>query len=794
MKKYILRLGMLAFIGLMSISLVSCPNPADELPSFSVTYDANGAVSGTVPIDSGLYKTAGSVTVLDNTGSLSIPDYSFTVWNTKKDGSGTPYKPGEIFAMPSENVLLYAQWTPVYYELTFDGNEAVTGTTPAAGKYTSGSKIKLPSNTGSLTKTNCTFAGWNTKKDGSGTLYEVETEFIMPSSAATLYAHWTTIEYFTLTYDGNDATGGSVPSAAQYTGGSIVSLPGNTGSLVKTGYSFYGWNTKKDGSGTLYTAGTQYTMPSLSTTLYAHWVVTRTITFNANGGTGTMTSLAAYENIPVTLRKNTFTHPSASFSGWAASASASTAQYTDMAQITATSTDITLYAVWKPWFSYTVSGTNAVITGFAANWNETPALVIPSSIDGNTVTGIADDAFRDNLTITSAVIPDTVTSLGQGAFYGCKKLISADLGHSIKKINQYTFQSCEKLTSIIIPGSAASIESQAFAWCLDLSSVTLENGITSIGNNAFYESDLLTAVALPASITTLHENFITYCNNLASITVDPANTVYSSDNGVLYNKAKTKLIKCPQGKSGNLTIISGVSEIGAYSISGCPLLTGINLPTSLLTLGNYAFYGCTGITNITLPNSLTSIGLGVFGECSVITITIPASVTAISGGAFQDCTLLTSITVTTGNTKYSASSGILFNNDSTSLICYPAGKTGTSYTIPSTVTTIAAYAFEDAKPALVTIPSSVSTIETFAFREAKLTSITVPSSVTSIGNYAFTGCSSASSITVEASTPPAAGYTIFPNNSISISVPSASVASYKAASNWSNYSSRIIGY
>ena len=78
----------------------------------------------------------------------------------------------------------------------------------------------------------------------------------------------------TLTYHGNGHTGGSVPAEAQgYPIGGTVTVPGNTGSLVKTGYTFAGWNTQANGSGTTYQAGSTLTMQSENVTLYAQWNV-----------------------------------------------------------------------------------------------------------------------------------------------------------------------------------------------------------------------------------------------------------------------------------------------------------------------------------------------------------------------------------------------------------------------------------------------------------------------------------------------------------------------------------------
>ncbi|WP_459926027.1 InlB B-repeat-containing protein, partial [Desulfatiferula olefinivorans] len=93
-------------------------------------------------------------------------------------------------------------------------------------------------NTGSLVKTGYTFAGWNTAANGSGTAYSGGDTFAMGSSNVTLYAQWTENTY-SVTYDGNANTGGAVPTdGTSYHNGDTATVLGNTGSLVRTGYTF----------------------------------------------------------------------------------------------------------------------------------------------------------------------------------------------------------------------------------------------------------------------------------------------------------------------------------------------------------------------------------------------------------------------------------------------------------------------------------------------------------------------------------------------------------------------------
>ena len=218
------------------------------------------------------------------------------------------------------------------------------------------------------------------------------------------------------------------------------------------------------------------------------------------------------------------------------------------------------------------------------------------------------------------------------------------------------------------------------------------------------------------------------------------------------------------------------------------------------SIGENAFSFCESITSITIPNSVTNIDHYAFSYCESLTsITIPDSVTSIaSSSAFEGCTSLTSITVNSANKNYSSVDGILFNKAKTEIICYPAGKTSKSYTIPDSVTSIGNFAFHDCTSLTsVTIPDSVISIgysafgntgysnnsanwkngvlyignhliatvdtlsgsytikdgtktiagEAFAFCE-NLTSVTLPDSVTRIGVAAFEFCTSLTSITI----------------------------------------------
>ena len=109
---------------------------------------------------------------------------------------------------------------------------------------------------------------------------------------------------YTVTYNGNGSTAGSIPSGpANYTQGQTVTVAGNTGSLVKSGYSFAGWNTQANGGGTSYTQGQTFTMGSANATLYAKWGQTPRFAYVADYADNTI-SIYTVDSATGQLRHN----------------------------------------------------------------------------------------------------------------------------------------------------------------------------------------------------------------------------------------------------------------------------------------------------------------------------------------------------------------------------------------------------------------------------------------------------------------------------------------------------------
>jgi len=335
--------------------IVSCDIFIPSLTSGSVFYNGNGATSGTIPIDeNNPYKIGTLVAVKENSGNLTKAGSVFSGWNTRPDGVGSTYHPGETFTMPEVEVFnLYVKWSKTY-TVTYDSNGATSGISPVDSNnpYVGGATVTVLGNTGNLIKDSDSFLGWNTKADGTGTTYNAGQTFTMPAASITLYAKWP--HRSNVTYDPNGATSGNVPVDPNnpYLEGTTVTVLGNTGNLLKNSDSFLGWNTKADGTGTTYAAGQTFLMPTSSVTLYAKWPQKFAVTYNGNGATGGTAPVdlnGPYaQGVNVTVLGNTgnLVKTGHILAGWTHNAAGTGTVYTAGQTFPMPASAVTLYAKW----------------------------------------------------------------------------------------------------------------------------------------------------------------------------------------------------------------------------------------------------------------------------------------------------------------------------------------------------------------------------------------------------------------------------------------------------------------
>jgi uncharacterized repeat protein (TIGR02543 family)/prepilin-type N-terminal cleavage/methylation domain-containing protein len=239
--------------------------------SDSVTLLA-GFIGGSADI---IQKFQGNSTEALASNTFIRPHYSFSGWNTNGDGSGTSYSNGETLN-PDGDLVLYAQWLGNTYSLTYDYDDATGGNEIAEADYITG-ETELTLITPS--KTGYTLAGWNSSEVGDGTNYDAGTDISLTSNI-TLYAQWNANNY-SLTYAYGSATGNTSLASSNYTTDGIeIALPAPT----RTGSTFLGWNTVQDGTGTLYSPGSNVSL-SQSVIYYARWSTVGDIsqTFNYTG-------------------------------------------------------------------------------------------------------------------------------------------------------------------------------------------------------------------------------------------------------------------------------------------------------------------------------------------------------------------------------------------------------------------------------------------------------------------------------------------------------------------------------
>ena len=376
----------------------------------------------------------------------------------------------------------------------------------------------------------------------------------------------------------------------------------------------------------------------------------------------------------------------------------------------------------------------------------------------NSITSMGAWVFADCTSLTDVILGNGVTSIGNSAFYNCTSLTEITIPCGVTNIDSSTFKNCTSLTEITIPESVTSIEYEAFSNCTSLTEITIPESVESIEYEVFSNCTSLTEITIPDSVASIEYRAFYNCNSLISIYVDNTNINYSSQDGILFNKDKTTLIQYPIGNTRTSYIIpDSVTNIYGSAFYNCTSLTEITIPDSVTIIDIDAFAYCTTLTDITIGNNVTSIGDNAFASCkSLRSVTIPDSVTSIGCDAFRNCTSLSEIKISNHVTSIDmdAFSYTAYYDDSSNwegnvlyLSNYLLKAKPTlegNYIIKDETTVVAGAAFLNCTSlAEITIPDSVTSIDRYAFSGCtSLTDVTIGNNVTSIGNDAFDYCTS----------------------------------------------------
>ena len=313
-------------------------------------------------------------------------------------------------------------------------------------------------------------------------------------------------------------------------------------------------------------------------------------------------------------------------------------------------------------------------------------------------------------------IPAGVTSIGISAFANCRLLTHVAMGGDVASIGSSAFTNCTGLSEITLGPGVTSIAIASFAGCAGLGHVTIGSNVTSIGESVFSGCDNLAGIEVDAAnasfsslggvlynktqttliqcpggradpvtissaVTTIQTDAFSSSRNLAGIYVEPANTAFSSIDGILFDKTQTTLISCPMGKSGVVQIPAGVTNIYYSAFAGCRNLTEFQVDAA-----NPAYRSLDGLLYNKAGTTLLNCPYAKSG-----TVTLSAIVTSISG-ALGGCRFLTGIHVDPGNPMFASVDGLLFNKSLSLLIQYPGGKQDYAI-IPASVISLGQGAF-----------------------------------------------------------------------------------------------------
>ena len=326
---------------------------------------------------------------------------------------------------------------------------------------------------------------------------------------------------------------------------------------------------------------------------------------------------------------------------------------------------------------------------------------------------LADQATVNGITWQYKV-SNGMASIDSGAFVtaaiptstvGSVTIPSKLANYPVTKIARFAFWRCNEITNVTIPDSIKDIEASAFGHCVGIENVAIPNGVTNIGQHAFQNCSHLKSVVISPSVRSINCDAFVHCCELSGISVDPLNSVYKSENGLLLSKdGKTLVI----GINGNVTIPNGVTSVGEYAFNGFSNLRSIVFPDSLTTIAKYSFALCSNLRSIAVPSSVTNI----------------------ANQAFSSCTELANVSVDSSNPIYKSEEGLLLSKDGKTLVVGTKGING-----------------------MVSIPSGVIAIDEGAFTGRGLTKIVLPSSVERVGDSAFISCSNLECVVFEGNKP-----------------------------------------
>lgn len=424
------------------------------------------------------------------------------------------------------------------------------------------------------------------------------------------------------------------------------------------------------------------------------------------------------------------------------------------------------------------------------------------------LTSIGDASFQYNQ-LTSLALPSSVTYIGCAAFYGNSGLLQASdftytwnsslcgwtvTGYTnatnksvvipnergdkapIVAIKDSAFKS-KALTSVVLPNALKSIGNQAF-YGNQITSLTIPSSVQTIGTYAFYSNQILSLV-IPDSVTTLGD-FSFYMNRLTTLTLSSNMTTIPKS---AFGQNQLTSVVIPN-------TVTLINDSAFYA----NLLISVTIPGNVSTIGQFAFSN-NKLTSVIIQDGVTTIGTGAFFNNEMTSLSMANSVESIGERAFN-------INQLPQSQAYIYASA----TDRTTLVSY--GGASDDVVIPNGVTTIGARAVitfhgvNNRSVKTLTLPNSLTTISAEAFDYNGLTTVTIPGNVTTLGADAFSHNNALNVITFEGPVPTTIDYAPFYGwitgmyvGDNQYRVPSAYLSDYQAAASQLRLSTDyMVGY
>ncbi|MBQ4411666.1 MAG: leucine-rich repeat domain-containing protein [Candidatus Methanomethylophilus sp.] len=272
------------------------------------------------------------------------------------------------------------------------------------------------------------------------------------------------------------------------------------------------------------------------------------------------------------------------------------------------------------------------------------------SFEGN-ITSIGPEAFHTS-DLIEVKIPDSVERIDQLAFCSCKSLEKVTFGRHLRAIGGYAFEGCEKLKRVVLGGCVESLGYSCFEGCTSLISFETSPVLRLIDHKVFSGCTSLVRISLMDKVARINGNPFMGCTSLREISVSPFNSAYSSQNGILYNRASSVLIAVPGATAGEFTVPESVVEIGREALSGC-MITSARVPATVRSMDVGVFADCRQLRSVTIEHRKSVHGLrfrdrilraGMFGSCtSLMEVYLPDDLETVEFGAFEGCHALKTV-------------------------------------------------------------------------------------------------------------------------------------------------------